>query len=48
MDFMIRTELEILDWKARGRSIEDTYIYFKDFVTVEDVLRLFNNRMEVV
>lgn len=48
MDFMIRIELEILDWKARGRSIEDTYIYFKDFVTVEDVLRLFNNRMEVV
>jgi hypothetical protein len=45
---MIRIELEILDWKARGRSIEDTYIYFKDFVTVEDVLRLFNNRMEVV
>ena len=48
MGFFKSIHLEILDWQAQGRSIEDTYIYFKDFVTVEDVLRLFNNRMEVV
>ena len=48
MGFFKDIHVEILDWKARGETIENTYIYFKDFVTVEDVLRLFNNRMEVV
>ena len=34
-------EIEIMEWQARGRSIEDTYIYFKDYVTYEDVTRIF-------
>jgi hypothetical protein len=28
-------------WQDQGRSIEDTYIYFKDYVTYEDVVRIF-------
>jgi hypothetical protein len=34
-------EIEIVEWQARGRSVEDTYIYFKDYVTYEDVVRIF-------
>jgi hypothetical protein len=28
---------EICEWLARGRSVEETYIYFKDYVTLEQV-----------
>jgi hypothetical protein len=41
MGFYKNIEIEILEWRARGRSIEDTYIYFKDYVTYEDVERIF-------
>jgi hypothetical protein len=41
MGFYKNIEIEILEWRARGRSIEDTYIYFKDYVTHEDVIRIF-------
>lgn len=41
MGFYKNIEIEILEWQARGRSIEDTYIYFKDYVTQEDVTRIF-------
>ena len=34
-------EIEIMEWQARGRSIDETYIYFKDYVTYEDVSRIF-------
>jgi hypothetical protein len=41
MGFYKNIEIEIMEWQARGRSIEDTYIYFKDYVTHEDVIRIF-------
>ena len=33
--------IEIIEWLARGRSAEETYIYFKDYATQEDVARIF-------
>ena len=41
MGFYKNIEIEIMEWQARGRSIEDTYSYFKDYVTLEDVVRIF-------
>jgi hypothetical protein len=41
MGFYKDIEIEIMAWQAQGRSIEDTYIYFKDYVTHEDVMRIF-------
>ena len=32
---------EILEYKARGRSIEDTYIYFKDYIEFEDLINIW-------
>ena len=32
---------EIMHWQACGRSVEETYIYLKDYVTQEDVARIF-------
>ena len=37
MGFYKNIEIEILEWRARGRTVEDTYIYFKDYVTMEQV-----------
>ncbi|CAB4129258.1 hypothetical protein UFOVP112_356 [uncultured Caudovirales phage] len=42
MGFFKNIEIEIQEWQARGRSVEDTYIYFKDYATVEDVVCIFN------
>jgi hypothetical protein len=41
MGFFKDIEIEIMDWQDQGRSIQDTYIYFKDYVTLEDVVRIF-------
>jgi hypothetical protein len=34
-------ETEIMHWQACGRAQEETYIYWKDYVTQEDVARIF-------
>jgi hypothetical protein len=34
-------EIDIMEWQSLGRSIDETYIYFKDYVTYEDVIRIF-------
>jgi hypothetical protein len=34
---------EILDYKASGRSIEDTYIYFKDYIELEDLIAVWES-----
>ena len=34
-------ETEIMHWQACGRTVEETYIYLKDYVTQEDVARIF-------
>ena len=41
MGFFKDIELEIMHWQALGRTPEETYIYFKDYVTQEDVARIF-------
>ena len=41
MGFYKDIEIEIMEWQACGRSAEETYIYFKDYVTQEDVARIF-------
>ena len=41
MGFYKNIEIEIMEWQARGRSVEDTYIYFKDYITHEDVVCIF-------
>ena len=41
MGFYKDIEIEIMEWQTRGRSAEETYVYFKDYVTQEDVARIF-------
>jgi hypothetical protein len=41
MGFFKDIEIEIMTWQDQGRSVQDTYIYFKDYVTYEDVVRIF-------
>jgi len=40
MGFMKDIHLEICEWFGRGCTVEETYIYFKDYVTYEDVQRI--------
>jgi hypothetical protein len=35
-------DIDIMEWQSLGRSIDETYIYFKDYVTYEDVVRIFS------
>ena len=44
MGFFKSLHLEILDWQAQGRSIEDTYIYFKDYIEMEDLVAIWEDR----
>ena len=37
MGFFKNIHIEIQEWLALGRSVEETYIYFKDYVTMEQV-----------
>lgn len=41
MGFFKDIEIEIMQWQARGFSTYETYAYFKDYVTYEDVSRIF-------
>ena len=41
MGFYKDIELEIMHWQALGRGQDETFIYFKDYVTQEDVARIF-------
>jgi hypothetical protein len=41
MGFYKDIEIEIMEWQARGRSQDETYIHFKDYVTQEDVAHIF-------
>ena len=46
MGFFKNIEIEIMEWQARGRSLEETYIYFKDFVSYDDVARIFTRECD--
>ena len=41
MGFFKDIEIQIMEWHAHGRGIDETYVYFKDYVTREDVVRIF-------
>ena len=41
MGFFKDIEIQIMEWQARGFSTYETYAYFKDYVTFEDVVRIF-------
>ena len=46
MGYFKNIHLEILDYKARGRSIEDTYIYFKDYIEMEDLVAVWEGECD--
>ena len=37
-------QIEIQEYKACGRSIEDTYIYFKDYIEFEDLVAVWESK----
>jgi hypothetical protein len=41
MGFFKDIEIEIMEWQARGRTSLETYLYFKDYVSYDDVERIF-------
>lgn len=41
MGFFKDIHMEILEWKALGETIENTYIYFKDYIEMEDLVDIF-------
>jgi hypothetical protein len=41
MGYFKNIQLEILHYKSLGRSIEDTYIYFKDYIEMEDLVAVW-------
>ena len=47
MGFYKNIHLEILNWKARGETIENTYIYFKDYIEMEDLVAIFEEEETV-
>jgi hypothetical protein len=46
MGFMKDIHLEIMEWLGRGCTVEETYIYFKDYVTLEDVRRIHDEDLD--
>jgi hypothetical protein len=47
MRFLKNIHLEILEWKARGCGIEETYIYFKDYIEMSDLVNIFEDNYDV-
>jgi len=35
---------DILEYKASGRTIEETYIYFKDYIEFEDLIDIWEQK----
>ena len=46
MGYFKDIHVQILDYKARGHSIEDTYIYFKDYVEFEDLINIWEENYD--
>jgi hypothetical protein len=47
MGFFKDIHLDIIDWLSRGRSVTDTYIYFKDYVTLEQVQAIADEQYDL-
>jgi hypothetical protein len=46
MGFFKDIHMEILEWKARGETVENTYIYFKDYIEMEDLVDIFEDNYD--
>jgi hypothetical protein len=46
MGFFKDIHLEILEWRARGETIENTYIYFKDYIEMENLVDIFEDNFD--
>ena len=46
MGFYKDIEIEIMEWQARGFTTYETYAHFKDYVTFEDVVCIFNRECD--
>jgi hypothetical protein len=46
MGFMKDIHIEIMEWLGRGCTVEETYIYFKDYVTYEDIQRICDEDLD--
>jgi len=44
MGFFKNIDLEIREWRDRGHSIEDTYVYFKDYIDMEQLVKIFEQK----
>jgi hypothetical protein len=47
MGYFKNIHLEILEWRAQGRSIEDTYIYFKDYIEMGELVKIFEDEFDM-
>jgi len=47
MGFFKNIDLEIREWRDCGRSIEDTYTYFKDYIEMSDLVKIFEDELDV-
>ena len=47
MGFFKDIHIEIMEWLAHGRSVEETYIYFKDYVTYEQVQEIADEQYDI-
>ena len=46
MGFFKDIEIQIMEWQARGFNTYETYAYFKDYVSFEDVVRIFKRECD--
>lgn len=46
MGFFKDIHIEILEWKSRGCSLEDTYIYFKDYIDMETLAQVWEDNYD--
>jgi hypothetical protein len=47
MGFFKNIHIEIMEWRDCGRSIEDTYVYFKDYIEMKDLVKIFEDELDV-
>ena len=47
MGFFKDIHIEIMEWLARGCSVAETYIYFKDYIIMEQLVEIFEDNYDV-
>lgn len=46
MGYFTHIETEIMHWQECGHTVDETYIYWKDYVSREEVERIFNRECD--